>query len=99
MSSLSSPTMIPLDVLLALPTAAEFLAHLGGIYEKSPTFIEQFYTENLAPPPTTRPPSKLPKHGLPVLKFYSMKSSNTSGAAHPRFNWSYCAAIRIYASN
>ena len=49
MSSLSSPTMIPIDVLLALPTAAEFLAHLGGIYEKSPTFVEQFYTENLCP--------------------------------------------------
>ncbi|KAL7491184.1 hypothetical protein ACHAWT_002367 [Skeletonema menzelii] len=46
---MSSSKMIPLDVLLSLPTATEFLSHLGGIYEKSPTFVEQFYTENLCP--------------------------------------------------
>jgi len=52
-----------------------------------PTFVEQFYTENLlyAPPPTTHPQSKLPNHHTNI-KFYSMKSNNTSGAAHPRFN-------------
>jgi len=46
---MSSSSEIPLDDLLSLPTAAEFLSHLGGIYEKSPTFVEQFYLENLCP--------------------------------------------------
>ena len=41
--------MIPLDDLLALPTVSEFHSHLGGIYEKSPTFVTQFYNENLCP--------------------------------------------------
>ncbi|KAL7427583.1 hypothetical protein ACHAXM_000913 [Skeletonema potamos] len=48
MSSSSSPK-IPLDVLLSLPTVDEFLSHLGGIYEKTPTFVEQFYNDNLCP--------------------------------------------------
>ena len=47
--SSSSTSKIPLDILLSLPTATEFLSYLGGIYEKSPTFVEQFYTENLCP--------------------------------------------------
>eukprot|EP00573_Skeletonema_grethae_P000909 CAMPEP_0201689592 /NCGR_PEP_ID=MMETSP0578-20130828/3161_1 /ASSEMBLY_ACC=CAM_ASM_000663 /TAXON_ID=267565 /ORGANISM="Skeletonema grethea, Strain CCMP 1804" /LENGTH=148 /DNA_ID=CAMNT_0048174281 /DNA_START=1 /DNA_END=443 /DNA_ORIENTATION=+ len=44
---MSTSSKIPLDVLLSLPTATEFLDHLGGIYEKTPTFVEQFYLENL----------------------------------------------------
>lgn len=46
---MSTSPKIPLDILLSLPTAAEFLTHLGGIYEKTPTFVEQFFLENLCP--------------------------------------------------
>lgn len=45
----SSSSKIPLDTLLSLPTAEEFLTYLGGIYEKSPAFVHQFYDENLCP--------------------------------------------------
>ena len=40
---------IPLNTLLTLPTLTEFLAHIGGIYEKSPNFVTQFYYDNLNP--------------------------------------------------
>ena len=40
---------IPLNILLSLSTA-EFMAAIGGIYEKTPWILEQFYNENLSPP-------------------------------------------------
>lgn len=39
---------IKLDVLLSLPRD-DFLAHVGGIYEKTPWIAERFYDENLSP--------------------------------------------------
>lgn len=41
-------TKIRLNVLLALPRA-EFLSHIGGIYEKTPWVVEQFYDERFSP--------------------------------------------------
>ncbi|KAL9185266.1 hypothetical protein ACHAXT_003043 [Thalassiosira profunda] len=38
---------VPLNVLLALPPD-DFCAHIGGIYEKTPWVVEQFYAQNLA---------------------------------------------------
>mmetsp|Transcript_29895 Transcript_29895/g.63407 ORF Transcript_29895/g.63407 Transcript_29895/m.63407 type:complete len:326 (-) Transcript_29895:174-1151(-) len=38
---------IKLNILLALPST-DFLAHIGGIYEKTPWVVEQFYNDNLS---------------------------------------------------
>ena len=39
---------IKLNILLSLPPA-DFLAQIGGIYEKTPWIVEKFYTDNLSP--------------------------------------------------
>eukprot|EP00578_Thalassiosira_sp_NH16_P028261 CAMPEP_0181097276 /NCGR_PEP_ID=MMETSP1071-20121207/11479_1 /TAXON_ID=35127 /ORGANISM="Thalassiosira sp., Strain NH16" /LENGTH=350 /DNA_ID=CAMNT_0023179739 /DNA_START=33 /DNA_END=1085 /DNA_ORIENTATION=- len=39
---------IKLNLLLSLPPA-DFLVHIGGIYEKSPWVVERFYNDNLSP--------------------------------------------------
>lgn len=45
---MSMPTKIKINILLSLPPS-DFLAHLGGIYEKSPWIVQQFYNEHLSP--------------------------------------------------
>eukprot|EP00579_Thalassiosira_antarctica_P011879 CAMPEP_0201924534 /NCGR_PEP_ID=MMETSP0903-20130614/13336_1 /ASSEMBLY_ACC=CAM_ASM_000552 /TAXON_ID=420261 /ORGANISM="Thalassiosira antarctica, Strain CCMP982" /LENGTH=330 /DNA_ID=CAMNT_0048462061 /DNA_START=52 /DNA_END=1044 /DNA_ORIENTATION=+ len=39
---------INLNILLSLPPA-DFLAQIGGIYEKTPWIVEKFYNDNLSP--------------------------------------------------
>jgi 2-oxo-4-hydroxy-4-carboxy-5-ureidoimidazoline decarboxylase len=73
---------IPLDTLLAIPTLTEFLHHIGGIYEKSPNFVTQFYNDNLNPqllPPSTITATQSRITNIKILfdeiKTYVMQSS------------------------
>ena len=73
---------IPLDTLLTIPTLTEFLHHIGGIYEKSPNFITQFYNDNLNPqllPPSTITATQSRITNIKILfdeiKAYVMQSS------------------------
>ena len=47
---------IKLNLLLSLPPA-DFLVHIGGIYEKSPWVVERFYNDNLSPSLLDQPTS------------------------------------------